>query len=275
MKQRLDGLGLGLREAHAIEILKQAPEISWFECLLDNWIEAGIGMRNILLAIAERYPLAMHGVGLSIASAEPIDFDYLRKVKQLIKDTGSLSYSEHCSFSGLNGKQFPDLYPFPYTRESLQLVADKVEQVQDFLQRPLILENISAYIQPAKQDLSEAKFFQQLSKKTGCKVLLDVNNCYVNAINAQSDPANSLAEYAQLDIVQLHLAGYSAQKGVLIDTHGGPVSNEVIELWQLLPESVKAKPVLLEWDNHLPSFDKLYQSYQQLKNQLFGACVSA
>jgi uncharacterized protein (UPF0276 family) len=260
-------IGVGLRSTHYDTILGQRPDVAWFEVLSDNYMHTRGRPLAYLDRIAASYPVAMHGVGLSIGSVDPVDTEYLRELRALRARTGAAWISDHIAWTGNSGKYGHDLYPVPFTEECLRHIARRVHQVQDFLEAPLVLENPSTYLQFAGSTLSEPEFISALLEETGAALLLDVNNVYVNSINHAFDARAYLRALPMERVAQMHLAGHSVvtARGPhgqdathLIDTHAGPVAPEV---WALFEEAVRLgarAPVLLEWDAEIPAFELVH-----------------
>jgi uncharacterized protein len=257
-------IGVGLRSTHYEHILAERPHVAWFELLSDNYMHTRGRPLAYVDRIAERYPVALHGVGLSIGSSDPLDLDYLAELRALRDRVGARWVSDHIAWAGVNGRRGHDLYPVPFTEECLRHIARRVCQVQDFLQGPLVLENPSTYLEFAGSTLSEAEFVAALLEETGARLLLDVNNVFVNATNHGFD-AHAYLRRLPLDrVAQLHLAGHGTittrdargrARSHLIDTHAAPVAPEV---WKLFEEAVRLgarAPVLLEWDADIPPFE--------------------
>ncbi|QAX82468.1 hypothetical protein C2E19_00815 [Pseudomonas sp. DTU12.3] len=251
------GYGLGLRSAYYQQILEQSPHVDWFEVVSENFMVQGGKALYYLDAIAERYPLVMHGVSLSIGGPHALDPDYLKQLKQLADRVKPAWISDHLCWSRGNAHQLHDLLPLPYTAESLVYIAGRVAQVQDVLQRPLVLENVSSYVRAASDDFTEWEFLAALSRESGCELLLDVNNVYVSSRNHGFDPW-AFIEHLPVDKVrQLHLAGHSDYGDYVIDTHDHPVSDPVWALYQRTLEHFGPVATLLERDDHFPPFEEL------------------
>ncbi len=251
------GFGVGLRSVHYEHILSEHPKVDWFEVLSDNYLHTRGRPLVFLERIAERYPLALHGVGLSIGSTDPLDRAYLGELKALRDRVQARWVSDHLCWTGVSGRFGHDLYPLPFTEEALRHVAQRVRQVQDFLGAPLVLENPSTYLEFHGATLGEAEFIAALLAESGAGLLLDVNNLYVNAHNHGFDAHRYLRQLPLERVVQLHVAGHSRAAGYLADTHGSPVASDV---WQLLEEAVRLgarAPLLLEWDADIPAFGEL------------------
>ena len=249
------GLGLGLRHVHVDHILSNWPEVGWFEIISENFMFSQGRPRHVLRQIGERYPLVMHGVSMSIGSVDPIDFDYLRALKALAADVQPQWISDHLCWTGVMGNNTHDLLPLPLTDEALDHVARRIDIVQDFLGRPLVLENPSSYIGYVHSSWTEAEFLAELVRTTGCRLLLDVNNCYVTCFNAGLDPAHYLQALPHEAIVQLHLAGHQHCGTHIVDTHDRPVAPQVWQLFQQAWTLSKGAATLLEWDGDIPSFE--------------------
>lgn len=251
------GFGVGLRSVHYEHILSEHPKVEWLEVLSDNYLHTRGRPLVFLERIAERYPLALHGVGLSIGSTDPLDRAYLGELKALRDRVQARWVSDHLCWTGVSGRFGHDLYPLPFTEEALRHVAQRVRQVQDFLGAPLVLENPSTYLEFHGATLGEAEFIAALLAESGAGLLLDVNNLYVNAHNHGFDAHRYLRQLPLERVVQLHVAGHSRAAGYLADTHGSPVASDV---WQLLEEAVRLgarAPLLLEWDADIPAFGEL------------------
>lgn len=253
------GIGLGLRTVHYAHILEHEPPVDWFEILSENYMQTRGRPLELLARIAERYPIAMHGVSLSIGGTEPLDFDYLSELKALRDRTRARWVSDHLCWTGTAGLNTHDLLPLPYTEESLMHVARRVRQVQDFLQAPLALENPSTYLEYAGSTMTEWDFLAALAREADCALLLDVNNVYVSAYNHGFDPQVYLDAVPFDRVVQLHVAGHTNYETHIVDTHIGPVVDPV---WHLLGQAYERSggaSVLLEWDAEIPSFEETHR----------------
>ena len=251
------GFGLGLRSTYYQAILEQRPAIDWFEIVSENYLVAGGKALYFLDAIGEQYPLVMHGVSLSIGGPHELDRDYLRQLKHLAARVQPAWISDHLCWSRGNAHQLHDLLPLPYTEESLQHVAARVRQVQDVIERPLVLENVSSYLRCADDQFSEWQFLAALSELSGCELLLDVNNVYVSARNHGFDAWEFISSLPKQRVRQLHLAGHSDYGSYLIDTHDQPVSDPVWQLYQRTLQHLGPVSTLLERDDHFPVLDEL------------------
>lgn len=269
------GLGVGLRTAHYSHILRERPAVAWFEVIADNYMNTEGRPLHYLDRVAEHYPVVLHGVGLSIGSASPLDREYLKQLKALRDRCGARWVSDHMAWTGVQGRFGHDLYPMPMTDASVRHMAARVRQVQDMLGAPLLLENPSTYLRltTGAPELSEGEFIAALAEEADCGLLLDVNNLFVNASNHGFDPYLCLRRIPLERVVQFHVAGHSQAEGYLADTHVGPVPDPV---WRLLQEALRLgadASVLLEWDSEIPSFDVVHRDV--LKAQGFIDSVRA
>jgi uncharacterized protein (UPF0276 family) len=252
------GVGIGLRTAHYAHILETRPAIDWFEILSENYMQTAGRPRHIVETISEMYPVAMHGVSMSIGSTDPLDFGYLAELKGLRERTRARWVSDHLCWTGVAGKNTHDLLPMPYTEEALKHVVSRIRTVQDFLDAPLVLENPSTYVEFAASTMKEWEFLARMAEEADCGLLLDVNNVYVSAFNHGFDANEYLAAIPFDRVVQFHVAGHANNGTHCIDTHVGPVIEPV---WDLFAEAKKRAPgasVLLEWDAEIPSFEEVH-----------------
>lgn len=262
------GLGLGLRSKHFSYILEHLPSVDWFEIISENFMDSGGRPRQMLRRIAEHYPLIMHGVSLSIGSTDPLDFDYLSKLKGLADEIDSPWVSDHLCWTGVQNLNTHDLLPLPLNEETLSHVSARVIQVQDYLERPLILENPSTYLSFRQSTIPEWEFLGHLCQATGCGLLLDVNNVYVSAYNNDFDPETYIRNLPHDRIKQMHLAGHQNHGNYIIDTHDGPVIPEVWRLFRLAWELTEGAAVLLEWDGNIPDFEILHAELMKAKRYM-------
>ncbi len=264
------GLGLGLRNIHFEHILSEWPEVDWFEAISENFMDSGGRPRDVIRQVAERYPVVLHGVSLSIGSTDPLNVDYLRKLKVLAAEVKPAWVSDHLCWAGVLSVNAHDLLPVPLTEETLKHVAGRVRQVQDVLERPLILENPSTYLAFTQSTISEPDFLRELSNETGCRLLLDVNNVYVSCYNAAADPIEYLNSFPCERVVQIHVAGHTNCGTHIIDTHDQPVLRDVWELYRLAWARTGGVSTLLEWDGNIPAFATCHAELFKAKGYMDG-----
>jgi uncharacterized protein len=248
------GLGVGLRTVHFTHILKEKPEVDWFEIISENFMDSQGRPRHVLEQIAERYRVVMHGVSLSIGSTDPLDFEYLTKLKRLAQHVNALWVSDHLCWTGVAGLNAHDLLPIPLNEATLTHVAARIRAVQDFLERPLVLENPSTYVGFAGSTMTEWEFLTRMTEATDCGLLLDVNNVYVSSVNHDFDPVEYIRNVPHRRVVQFHLAGHTDCGTHRIDTHDNHVIDPVWELYRLAHELTGGASTLLEWDARIPEF---------------------
>jgi uncharacterized protein (UPF0276 family) len=262
------GLGVGLRSPHFSHILQHWPAVDWFEVISENFIDSHGRPRYVLEQIAERYPVVMHGVSLSIGSTDPLDFDYLAKLKRLAGEVQARWISDHLCWTGVAGRNSHDLLPLPLTEESLRHVGERVRIVQDFLERPIVLENPSSYVTFAQSTMPEWEFLSRLSSDADCGLLLDVNNVFVSSVNHDFDPIEYLRSVPRERVVQFHLAGHTNLGTHCIDTHDGHVVDPVWQLYRLAHQLTGGASTLLEWDARIPPFAQLRAEVLKAKRYL-------
>ena len=260
------GLGLGLRSKHFKHILENNPPVDWFEVISENFMDSGGRPRHVLRRIAERYPVVMHGVSLSIGSTDPLNFEYLKKLKNLADEVKPLWISDHLCWTGVGGLNSHDLLPVPLTEESLKHIISRISEVQDFLERPFVFENPSTYLTFKQSNIPEYDFLRYMTQETGCQLLLDVNNIYVSAYNNDFDPADYVRKIPHESVVQMHLAGHRNCGDYIIDTHDNYVTPEVWELFTLAWQMTGGAATLLEWDANIPDFEEYHAELLKAKD---------
>jgi len=246
------GFGLGLRPDYYEEILQQKPALDWFEITTENYLVPGGKPLYYLDKIRDNYPIVMHGVSLSLGSTDPLDTDYLYQLKQLAERVEPAWVSDHLCWTGINGLNMHDLLPIPYTHEAITHLCARITYIQDYLQRPLVIENVSSYLTFTESEMQEWEFIKDIVARTGCYLLLDVNNIYVSAINHNFCPLTYLDAMPGQQIVQIHLAGHSNFGDYIIDTHDAPVIQPV---WDLYAETIKRFgniSTMIERDDNMP-----------------------
>ena len=260
------GFGLGLRTAHYADFLAAPQRVDWLELLSDNYLVPGGKPLQMLDRIRADYPVAMHGVALSIGSADGPDPAYLDALAALAERVQPLWVSDHLCWTGVHGRVLHDLYPLPYSEEALALVVRHVQRVQERLKRPLVLENVSSYVEFAASTMSEWQFISELCARSGCRLLLDVNNVYVSGVNHGLDALQFLRGVPADRVQQIHLAGHSDHGSHIIDTHDQPVADAV---WALYREALRLfGPVatMIERDDHIPPLGELLAELDQARS---------
>ncbi|WP_033777988.1 DUF692 domain-containing protein [Pantoea ananatis] len=255
-------IGLGLKPQHFTTIVTERPDVGFFEIHAENYLVGGGPFHHFLEKIAHYYPLSIHGVGLSIGGQKGISDSHLKKVTELVKRYQPASFSEHLAWSTHNDFFLNDLLPLPYTNHTLDRVCTHVSQIQDAMQRELLLENPSTYIEFSESTWSEADFMTEVIARTGCGLLLDVNNVYISSINHHRDPSAMLKALPLSRVGEIHLAGYAEQQDslgapLLIDSHDRSVSKEVWNLYETALQNTGAVATLIEWDSNIPDFSVL------------------
>ena len=248
--------GIGLKASHYAEILENRRDIGWFEVHTENFMGAGGPPHRYLEAIGERYPLSFHGVGLSLGTDGPLDRTHLEKIRSLVERYRPGLVSEHLSWSISGGVYLNDLLPLPYTPETLDVVCGHIDEVQDFLGRRILVENPSTYLRYRQSVIPEAEFLASVAERSGCGILLDVNNVFVSARNHGFDPLAYLGSLAGAPIGEIHLAGHHVNtvegREIRIDDHGSPVAAEVWRLFEAAIDLFGPHPTLIEWDTRVP-----------------------
>jgi uncharacterized protein (UPF0276 family) len=251
------GVGVGLRAPHYDYILNHWPAVDWFEIVSENYFVAGGGALQALDRIAERYPLVMHGVALSIGSSDPLNMTYLAQLKQLARRIQPRWISDHLCWTSVDGQHLHDLLPLPFTEEALSHVVARVKQVQEYLGQQILLENISTYLQFEQAQMSEWEFLTEVATRADCLILLDINNIYVNAFNHGFDARKYIAAIPVDRVRQFHLAGHLHKETHIIDTHDQVVTHPVWELYRVALQRFGPVATLIEWDAHIPEFTEL------------------
>ena len=259
--------GLGFKPQHFDAIRETRPDLGFFEIHAENYMGAGGAPHAMLAALRADYALSFHGVGLSIGGAGPLDADHLRRLRVLCDRYEPDSFSEHLAWASHGEAYLNDLLPLPYTPETLNLVCDHIDQLQDALGRRMLLENPATYVTFSESTIPETTFLAEIVKRTGCGLLLDVNNVFVSCSNHGADPRAYLAAFPVAAVGELHLGGHEAEElpegTVLIDAHGAPVADPVWALYAELIGRIGPQPTLIEWDNDVPDFPTLWADAQQ------------
>jgi hypothetical protein len=248
--------GIGLRAPHYREVLDTLPKLGWVEVHNENFFGGGAPLHT-LRRVREHYPVSLHGVGMGLASTSPLNTEHLSALSQLCDDIQPAVVSEHLCWNSADGFVINDLLPFPYTRAALNHVARRVTQVQEKLQRQLLVENLSSYLSFSQSEMTEGEFLAELTKLTGCGILFDVENLYVNVRNLGVDAEAFIKTIPPAAVKEYHLAGYSVRDGCLVDTHNHPVYPEVWDLYDQVLQHLGPRPTLIEWDTDIPALDVL------------------
>lgn len=264
--------GIGLREPHYQEIMQDSPDIAWFEVHSENFFAEG-GMSIYLLErVREKYPVSFHGVGLSLGASEGLDLDHLKKLKRLVDRFNPGLLSEHISWSNIGGNTLNDLLPLPYTKESLACLVDNIKHFQDFIGRNVLIENPSSYLEFNDSTMNEWEFINEAVDKSGCGLLLDVNNVFVSSENHNWDSSEYIKRIPYDAVGEVHLAGYEVRqiedKSIFIDTHGERVYDEVWDLYEKVIDYKGSVPTLIEWDTDIPDLSVLMEEAGKAQNIL-------
>lgn len=259
---RCSGVGVGLRIPHLRHILSNRPDIPWLEVHSCNYLSPS-PVRELLLRTAELYPISLHGVSLNLGGTDPLDESYLKALKQLMQETQAALVSDHICFTALNGRHYHDLLPIPFTQQAVNNLSERIQRVQDYLGREILIENATQYYQYAHNELTEAEFINQVCQSSGCQLLLDLSNAYINQQN-HAIPIDTLLNHLAKGIVgEIHLGGYAQGELGLVDSHDHPISEPVWRLFEQVLPQFQDVPVLIEWDSQLPQFEILQQQQQR------------
>lgn len=262
--------GVSLKHTFYEEVVNERPSIDFFEVHSENYMSKGGCSLAWLEEIRKHYPISLHGVSLSLGTDQPLDQHHLKSLKALVEKIDPWLISDHLSWSRIDGFYLNDLLPVPYTKQSLQVFIDHILEAQDYLGRVLLIENPSSYLYFSNNEYSEPEFLKELSQKTGCQLLLDVNNIYVSAHNNHFDAFDYVNEIPKESIGEIHLAGHNRDRKIYIDDHSCCVQDEV---WQLYKETIKRfgkVPTLIEWDTHVPELKVLLSEAKKAKKIMNG-----
>jgi uncharacterized protein (UPF0276 family) len=269
------GLGVGLRTVHVGHILHRKPAVDWFEIITENFLDTGGRPMAVLDQIAARYPIVLHGVSMSVGSTDPIDRAYLAKVKALQARAHAVWVSDHVCWTGVAGRNLHDLLPLPYTESALGHMVRRIRQIQDILERPLILENPSSYVEFRSTSMPEWEFIARMAEDADCGLLLDVNNVYVTAFNHGFDPEAYVRAIPPERVAYYHVAGHTKFRTHLLDTHVGPVIDPVWRLYQLAHRLSGGRSTLLEWDEKIPAFPAVHREVLKARKHMEAAPATA
>ncbi len=258
--------GIGLRPPHYTELLTDLPAIAWLEVHSENFFADGGRPHEILEQVRTNYPISLHGVGLSLGSVDPLNRWHLGKLKGLVDHYQPGLVSEHLSWSSVDKRYLNDLLPLPYTEESLHHISNRIEQAQNYLGRQILIENLSSYLQYSHSTIPEWEFLTAVAQRSGCGILLDINNIYVNACNHGFDAQQYLEAIPLEAVGEMHLAGYSNEGDILIDTHSRRVSAPVWALYEQAVQRFGRHPTLIEWDTDIPELAVLLDEAAHAEN---------
>ena len=268
LKNKIAGVGLGLRPEHFAVVENTQPDIPWFEILSDNYFVAGGAMLHHLDAIREKYPMTMHSVGMSVGSTDALNTDYLTELKTLADRVQPAVISDHLCWVSAEQEYFHELLPLPYTDEAVTHVADRITQIQDYLGQRIAIENVSSYMNYAQSEMTEWEFITNIANTADCDILLDVNNVYVSAHNHGFDPMTYINALPIERITQCHLAGYKDCGKYLLDDHGSSVQPPVWDLYDAMLARTGPIATLIEWDTSIPTFETLCHEASHAQRRL-------
>ena len=262
------GVGIGLRIPHYQHIFEKKPVVDWFEIISENFMVDGGRPLHILDQILEQYRVVQHGVSMYFGSTEPLNRDHLKRLKTLVRRTNTPWLSGHLCWGSVDGRYSHDLLPMPYTFEAAKKTAEKVRAVRDFLEIPIAVENVSSYAEFHVSEMTEWQFLTEVVEAADCGILLDVNNIYVSSQNHTFDPMEYVNNLPHDRVAQIHIAGHSRYEKYILDTHDHPVIDPVWKLYERAIELCGQTATLLEWDDHIPSFEEVHNEALKAKQYL-------
>ncbi|MGZ6186195.1 MAG: MNIO family bufferin maturase [Candidatus Binataceae bacterium] len=276
----LIGFGVGLRRPHYAHVLERRPPdevrpVDWFEVISENFMVEGGRPLEVLEGVRAQYPVVMHGVSLSIGSSDPLNRDYVRALRTLTRRFEPAWISDHLCWTGVGGRNLHDLLPLPYTEETVRHVAGRIREVQDILERTVLIENVSSYMAFRDSRLKEWEFLGAVAEEADCAILLDLNNIFVNAFNHRFDPLGYIDAVPADRVVQFHLAGHSDHGSYLLDTHDHPIRPEVWALYEHAVRRFGRVPTLIEWDDNIPEFEVLAAAADEARHRCEFALAAA
>jgi uncharacterized protein (UPF0276 family) len=257
------GIGLGLRSVHYGRILGRRPPVDWFEAISENYMDTGGRPLHVLEQVAEHYPVVLHGVSMSIGSTDRLNFSYLARLKDLAHRVRARWISDHLCWTGVLGRNTHDLLPMPYTEEALRHTVSRIKQVQDFLGRPIALENPSSYVEFKSSSMPEWEFLARMAEDADCALLLDVNNVYVSSVNHGFDPEAYVDAIPANRVVQFHLAGHTNKGTHILDTHSDHAVDAVWALYDRATRRTGLVSTLYEWDENIPDLEVVHAEAQK------------
>ncbi len=252
------GIGIGLRVPHYSHILENKPVVDWFEIISENFMIDGGRPLYVLDRILEQYKVVQHGVSMYFGSVEPLNREHLTRLKKLVKRTKTPWLSDHLCWGSVDGTYSHDLLPMPYTFEAAKKTAEKIRQARDFLEVPVIVENVSSYAEFHVSEMTEWEFLTEVVEQADCGMLFDVNNIYVSSQNHDFDPMDYIENVPHHRVAQIHIAGHSRYEKYILDTHDHAVIDPVWKLYQRAIELIGPTATLLEWDDRIPSFEEVH-----------------
>ena len=257
LSKPIQGYGLGLRVEHYSDFVSAPQRVDWLEIISENYMVDGGKPLHFLDRIRQDYPMVMHGVSLSIGSTDPLDTDYLQKLKALVKHVEPAWVSDHLCWTGTDSLNLHDLLPLPYTEATLRHLVPRLAQMQDLLGCPFLIENVSSYVSYRADEMTEWEFIGELVARSGCELFLDVNNVYVSSVNHGFDPRAFIDAIPAVAVRQIHLAGHEDHGNYIIDTHDHPICDAVWDLYAYTVRRLGAVPTMIERDDNIPSLDEL------------------
>jgi uncharacterized protein len=269
------GVGIGLRIPHYRHILEKKPVVNWFEIISENYMVDGGNPLAVLDQILEQYRVVQHGVSMYFGSAQALDREHLRRLKQLVRRTQTPWLSDHLCWGSVDGSYSHDLLPIPYTWEAVEVTAAKIRQVQDFVEVPVVVENVSSYAEFHESVMTEWEFLNEVVERADCGILLDVNNIYVSSMNHSFDPRKYLDAVPAERVAQIHIAGHSRYEKYILDTHDHPVIDPVWALYDRAIRRIGPTATLLEWDDRIPSFEEVHAEALKANRYLHGEANAA
>jgi uncharacterized protein (UPF0276 family) len=264
----IDGIGLGLRTPYLKDIITSRPKVKWFEILADNFFNGTPQLLSDLETLRSLYPCSLHSVSLSIAGTDPLDRAYLRNLKKLAQRIQPTFISDHLCWTSIHGIQLHTLMPLPYTEATLTHVSERISVVQEVLGTRILIENIAVYANFMDATMSEGEFLAELTKRSGCGLLVDLSNLIVNQTNVGTTPTEILKRLPTPAIGYCHIGGFKRKEACIVDTHAAPIDNAVLEFVKNLDPQMQSKPLMIEWDEDLPSFTVWLDEYKRIKQIL-------
>ncbi len=269
------GVGIGLRIPHYQHILEKKPVVNWFEIISENYMVDGGNPLSVLDLILEQYRVVQHGVSMYFGSVQPLNREHLRRLKRLVRRTKTPWLSDHLCWGSVDGSYSHDLLPIPYTWEAVEVTAAKIRQVQDYVEVPVVVENVSSYAEFHDSVMTEWQFLNEVVERADCGILLDVNNIYVSAMNHSFDANDYLDSVPAERVAQIHIAGHSRYEKYILDTHDHPVIDPVWALYDRAIRRIGPTATLLEWDDKIPSFEEVHAEALKANRYLKAAADAA